>query len=279
MSFKTILVHVNESRHLQKRVEWAGKLAKEHKGCVIGVAMTGVSRHFLESLALGPEDPNIQPYLSTLRERIEASLEQFRLSVHGLDASQVETRLIDDEAMGGLSLQARYADLVILGQFDPDDRAQTGQSYLPEYVAMNSGCPVLLVPYSNMASNIGERVLIAWNGSPEAKRAVYFSMPVLQRAKAVEIVSFTTYGQVEAIGTHPASDLASYLASHGIAAKVLQEEASADVGDALLSIAENFSSDLLVMGCYGNSRMREMLLGGATRKIFQSTTVPILLSH
>ncbi|TCS33084.1 nucleotide-binding universal stress UspA family protein [Paucimonas lemoignei] len=279
MSFKTILVHVNESKHLQKRVDIGARLAKEYNASLIGVATTGVSQYFIETLALSPDDSTVLPYLNSFRERGENLLEQFRLSIHQLNASQVETRLVDDEPLGGMSLHARYADLVILGQFDPEDPAQNGQIYLPEYVAMNGGCPVLLVPHSSIINNIGDRVLIAWNGSPEAKRAIFAALPILRRAKAVEVVSFITYGQMEAIGTHPATDLSTYLARHGISAKVVEEDGMTDIGDALLSIASNFSSDLLVMGCYGNSRMREMLLGGATRKIFQSTTVPVLLSH
>ncbi|TCS39397.1 nucleotide-binding universal stress UspA family protein [Paucimonas lemoignei] len=279
MSFKTILVHINESRHLQKRVDIAVKLAKDYNATLIGVVATGVSQYFVETLALSPDDSTVLPYLNSFRERGENLLEQFRLSIHQLNAGQLETRLVDDEPLGGMSLHARYADLVVLGQFDPEDPAQNGQAYLPEYVAMNGGCPVLLVPHSSMVATIGERVLIAWNGSPEAKRAVFAALPILQSAKAVEVVTFITYGQMEAIGTHPATDLATYLARHGIVAQVVEDNRVTDIGEALLSIASNFSADLLVMGCYGNSRMRELLLGGATRRIFQSTTVPVLLMH
>lgn len=279
MSFKTILVHIDGSRHTPKRIDIAANLARKNNACLIGAVPTGISRYFSEAVPHDLEDPCINSYQSMLRQRAEDSLDQFKNVIQCVGDIRYETRLIDDDAIGGLSLHARYADLVVLGQFDPDDRRQGGQPYLLEYVAMNGGSPVLLVPYSNMASSIGERVLIAWNGSLEAKRAVHYALPLLQQAKSVSVVSFMTYGQVELLGDHPAADLASYLAYHSIEVDAIQEKPSTGVGDALLSLATDLSADLLVMGCYGRSRMREIILGGASRKIFQATTLPVLLSH
>ncbi|TCS39324.1 nucleotide-binding universal stress UspA family protein [Paucimonas lemoignei] len=279
MSFKTILVHVDESRHIDKRIDMAIKLARENQAHLIGMATTGVSQYLYETMALSPGDTNLVPYLEIFRKRAEKALEHFKSAVQRAGNLSFETRLADDEPSGGISLFGRYADLVVLSQFDADEASPANQPYMPEYIAMNGGSPVLLVPHSSMVSSFGERVLIAWNGSPEAKRAVHYALPILQRAKEVVVVSYLPSGQEEAFGERPASELAAYLMHHNIQARNIQEENISDVGDALLSLAANLSSDLLVMGCYGHTRIREILLGGATRKIFQSTTIPVLLSH
>lgn len=279
MPLKTILVHVDDSRHAHKRIDMAVRLARENQAHLIGLATTGVAQYLYESMAMSAGDTNIVPYLDLFRKRAEKSLDHFKASVQRFSDISVETRFIDDEALGGVSLHARYADLVVLGQFDPEEANLAGQGPLPEYVAMNGGSAVLLLPYSSMIAGMGERVLIAWNGSPEAKRAVHYALPILQRAKFVQIVSYTPATQIQLYGEQPASDLAAYLAHHGIEAHTIQEETVSDVGEALLSLAADLSCDLLVMGCYGHARMREILLGGATRKVFESTTIPVLLSH
>ncbi|MBI1891440.1 MAG: universal stress protein [Burkholderiales bacterium] len=279
MAIKTILVHIDESKRVNERIDVAIKLAQIDNAHLIGTALTGVSRFLNETVSVNPDDPNIIPYLDTLRRRADKSLDKFKADVRRLSDIPFETRLIDDEAAGGLSLHAIYADVVVLGQFDPDESLMAAQPNLPEYVAMNSGCPVLLVPHSTMAKSIGERVLIAWNGSLEAKRAVHHALPILQRAKVVEVISFTTVKQRELYGDQPAADLAAYLARHNITVDAMQEETSSDAGEALLSLAANLSSDLLVMGCYGHSRLREIMLGGVSRTILNSATIPVLLAH
>lgn len=279
MSYKTILLHIDDSNHIDQRIEMALKLAQAHNAHVIGAALTGVSRFLYETVSVNPDEPNIIPYLETLRQRATQSLEKFKSAAQKIDDISYETRLIDDEQAGGLSLHSIYADLVVLGQFDRDDPAMGTLSNVPEYVAMNSACPVLLVPYSSMAKGMGERVLIAWNGSLEAKRAVAHALPILQGAKIVQIISFSTLQLANVFGDHPAADLAAYLARHDVKVESMQEETSSDAGEALLSLAANLSSDLLVMGCYGHSRLREILLGGATRTVLNSATIPVLLAH
>lgn len=279
MSLKTILVHVDDSRHVDKRIDIAIKLAQENQACLTAVATTGVSQYLYETMALSPGDPNIVPYLDIFRERAVKSLDNFKAAVQRAGNLPVETRLVEDEASAGISLHATYADLVVLGQFNPEEASPANQGYIPEHVVMNSGSAVLLLPYSSMVSSLGERVLIAWNGSPEAKRAVHYSLPILRRAKFVQIVSYLSTAQVDLLGRQPASDLASYLAHHNVKAQTMQEETDSDVGETLLSLAANLSCDLLVMGCYGRTRIREILLGGTTRTVFQSTTIPVLLSH
>ena len=122
--------------------------------------------------------------------------------------------------------------------------------------------------------------MIAWNASREAARAVKNAMPFLERAEAVDVVTFHPHTGRDAHGELPGADIALHLARHGIQVDVQRLDCDdIDVGNALLSHAADRGSDLLVMGCYGHSRLREWVLGGATRTILQSMTVPIVMAH
>lgn len=279
MGYKTILVHVDDSAHANQRIALAARMAMQQNGHLIGAALTGISRFIKDTVTVDPNDPDVMPFLNTLRERAKKSLEGFSGTAQKIGDLSCETRLIDDDAPTGLSLSARYADLLILGQFDPDDNAMSGLERLPETVAMSSGCPVLMVPYANTVKQPGERVLVAWNASLEARQAVHYALPLLQQAKIVEVIIFNPVNQQKRYGDQPGADLAVFLGRHGVKVDVMQETTDADVGDALLSLAANLSSDLLVMGCYGHSRFREVMLGGATRTILGSATIPVLMAH
>lgn len=279
MSYKTILVHVDDARNAQTRIELAAKLAMAEQAHLIGTAVTGVSRFLYETVATDASDPNVSPYLDTLRQRAKQTLIPFEDIAKRCGVVSTENRLTDDDALNGLSVHARYSDLIVLGQYDPDGNAPSSYANLPEYIVMNSGCPVLIVPYAGTFNSIGERALIAWNGDVEATKAVRSAIPLLRRAKIVEVVVFNPESQADAYGDQPGADLALFLARHNIKVDVMQEKTDADVGDALLSLAANLNSDLLIMGCYGHSRFREMLLGGATRTVLSSMTVPVLMSH
>jgi nucleotide-binding universal stress UspA family protein len=279
MSYKTILVHVDDARNVATRIDIAAQLALSEDAHLIGTAMTGVSRFLYESVAVNPDDPNIIPYLDTLRKRAANTLTRFEEVVQRVGVRSFEKRLTDDEPAGGISQQAHYCDLVVLGQYDPEGSSSSVYADVPEYVVLHSGCPVLLVPYSGSFNALCDRVLVAWNGSMEAISAVRDALPLLQRAKIVEVVIFNPSARPEAYGAEPGADIALYLARHGVKIDVMQERTDGDVGEALLSLAANLNSTLMVMGCYGTSRFREVLLGGATRTMLQSMTIPVLMSH
>jgi nucleotide-binding universal stress UspA family protein len=279
MSYKTILVHVDDDRNADTRIALAARLAMAEQAHLIGTALTGVSRFLHDTVATEVGSPDITPYLDILRQRAQRALKPFDDIVQRIGLPSVEKRLTDDEAAGGLSVQARYCDLVVLGQYDPDVNTAPVYANLAEYVVMNSGCPALIVPHTGVFNSIGERVLIAWNGSIEAAKAIRNALPLLRRAKIVEVAVFNPKTGVDGLGDQPGADIALYLARHGIKVDVMQEKTDTDVGTALLSLAAGLHSDLLVMGCYGHSRFREILLGGATRSILHSMTVPVMMSH
>ncbi|MBV8576692.1 MAG: universal stress protein, partial [Acetobacteraceae bacterium] len=178
------------------------------------------------------------------------------------------------------ALHARYADLAILGQLDPDRVETELIRPRPEQVALASGCPVLIVPYAGHFDKLGRRVLIAWSATREAARAVKDAMPFLTSAELVTVLTIDPREGPHGHGELPGADIALHLARHGVKAQIERTvSAGVPVGEALLSRAADLGVDLIVMGAYGHSRAREVLLGGATRSVLRSMTVPVLMSH
>ncbi|HET8746541.1 MAG TPA: universal stress protein [Ramlibacter sp.] len=175
--------------------------------------------------------------------------------------------------------QALFADLVVLGQHDPaDEEVGAVPADFAESVLLASGRPALVVPHIGAPATIGSTVAIAWKETPEAARAVSAALPWLRKARRVHILSWGEEPDA-GVGGQPLG-LASYLASHGV--PFTWDRAGAErqqVGELLLSRAFDLGADLLVMGCYGHSRAREWILGGATRTILQSMTLPVLMVH
>lgn len=279
MPYKTILVHVDESRHSIKRIQIAAELARRENGHLIGAAMTGISRSLYAANTLDRNDPNLARHLDILRERGNQALVRFEEIAAQLGVVSVEKRLIDDEAGGGICLQASYADLVVVGQTDPDESSPAVTSDFPEYVLLNCGRPVLIIPYTGNFNTIGENALIAWDASMAASRAVSNAVALLIRAKIVQVAVFNAAAQFEKHGQVPGADIALYLSRHGIPVNVIQQNTPIDVGNSILSLANDLGSDLIVMGGYVHSRFRELLLGGVTRTVMNTMTVPVLMSH
>lgn len=275
MSYKTILVHVDHSPHCEARVRAAAAIALEHQAHLTGAAMSGLARAVHEDSAdLGLD--LIAAQLATLRDRARASLARFESIAAAMGVASIEPRMVEDEPEGGLALQARYADLVVVSQPDPDDACSRLNPGLPAYVMLASGRPVLVVPHSGSFPRIGARVLLAWDASLEASRAVASALPLLRRAAEVSVAIFNP-GASD--GDVPGADLAPYLARHGVKVDVNAHVTSIDVGEALLSLAADHGSDLIVMGGYGHTRFRELIMGGVSKTMLRSMTAPVLMAH
>ncbi|NEX62354.1 universal stress protein [Noviherbaspirillum galbum] len=282
MTYKTILVHVDQSANSRARMQLAAELAATHRAHLVGAAMTGVSRFAYTNGEVTQLDPELMDYLArftnAVRIRAEEALDTFRGIADKADVRSWEATLFTDEPESGISLRARYSDLAVVSQFDPDDANSTVPPDFPEYVVLNAGRPVLVVPFAGEFSQIGKRPLIAWNGSTAATRAVSDALPLLRQATTVDVAIFNAHDSVDH-GNQPGDDLALYLARHDLPVVVHNEATSLNMGISLLSLADDLDSDLIVMGGYGHSRFREILLGGATRTLLGAMTVPVLMSH
>lgn len=286
MGYKTILVHVDGSPHALERMRVAADLAALADGHIVGAAMTGISRYMFASMEASSRSPEaVMPYIADhsqrLRERAMSELDRFDEQMRAAGAVSFERRVVEDENFGGLTLQSRYADLTVLSQFDADEPAGNVYAELPEIVAMESGRPVLVLPSSGAERfrPIGGNVLLAWDAGLEATRAVHHAIPLLQAARKARVVVFNARAAQGQHGDEPGADVALYLARHGINVEVAQETAGGDIGSALISRCADFQADLLVIGCYGHSRFREIMLGGVSRTVLASATVPVLMAH
>jgi nucleotide-binding universal stress UspA family protein len=276
MSYKTILVHADQSGHADERVRVAARLALAEGAHLVGAAMTGISRYLYQDSSIDLARTVVAMHMDALYQRANDALARFEQLAGDAGALTCERRLVDDEAGGALAMQSRYADLVVLSQSDPDTMAASLR--LPEYVMLHSARPVLVVPYAGTFERLGENVLVAWDASMEATRAVTSAIPLLKRARHVTIAVFNP-APFDKHGEQPGADIALYLARHGVNIEVSLQQTGIDVGNAMLSMAADRGCDLIVMGGYGHARLRELLLGGATETLLRSMTVPVLMSH
>ncbi|WP_426173355.1 universal stress protein [Massilia sp. TWR1-2-2] len=275
MSYKTILVHVDQSVHAPARIALAAKIAADNNAHLIGAAMTGISRSIYHGATVDLARTVLAAQVDVLVDKANDALARFDAIAGTCAGLSFEQRLVDDAAAGALVQQARYADLVVVSQFDRDDPVARLDSGLPAYVMLNSACPLLVVPYANAAATFGEHALVAWDESLPASRAVANSLPLLRRACTTTLAVFNAGDEPRLAG----ADIALYLARHGVNVEVRAGETDIDVGNALLSLAADLGADLMVMGGYGHTRFREVLLGGATQTVLAAMTIPVLMSH
>ena len=247
MSYKTILVHLDESKRTEERIEIAARIAMNEDAHLVGVAMTGVSRFIYQSAHIGNGDPNLAIHLDFLRERARGVLETFEQTVIKLGVNSFEKRLVDDEAGAGVSIQGRYSDLIVLGQYDPDETSPTTLSDFPEYVILHSGRPVLIIPYAGHFQNIAKKILISWDASREATRAITDAIPLLRKAHIVQVAVFNPSNASDEHGEQPGADIALFLARHNINVEVIPQKTEIDIGNALLSLVNDQNSDMIVM--------------------------------
>jgi nucleotide-binding universal stress UspA family protein len=279
MAYKDLLVHVDDTKSCAGRVQAAVDLAVAHEAHLTGVYV--IADPSPGAFASGYVPPDLLDSLrQRARERADAALARFA-EVAARNQIAFETRIdrvLYTVVVDALATNARYADLLIVGQADPDDAE--GPRYLPEEVTLASGRPSLVIPYIGPAATLGQRITVAWSASREAARAVNDALPLLERAQAVDLVTVNPREAPFGHGEEPGADIGLHLARHGIKVEVQRiETRELDVANAILSHLADRGSDLLIMGAYGHSRLRELVLGGVTRTILRDMTVPVLMAH
>ena len=226
-----------------------------------------------------PVSPNlIEELENEHRDRRDRAEQQFRKTVDRTEVKS-EWRVAEGELGNTLSRHARYVDLAVIGQEGAEDQKMVIGG-LPDTVALTCGRPVLVVPYIGARTTPGKHVIVAWNGSREAARAVNDALPILRGADKVDVMGANPeHGELEDADL-PGADLCLHLARHGVKAEAETLVTSElEIGDLLLSRVADRGADLVVMGAYGHARWREVVLGGVTRQLLAQMTVPVLMSH
>jgi len=207
-----------------------------------------------------------------------AALDQFNAACARAGVSAEPLTL--SASYGGVGEQfgriARRFDLAVVGQAEPETSAV--EEIIAESALFESGRPVIVVPYIQKAPLKLNNPMVCWDGSRAAARAIADSIPLLAKSERVDVVIVTNErGKQDEI---EGADIGQHLARHGLKVDVHRiSGGNIDIGDALLSHAADSGADFMVMGGFGHSRLREFVLGGVTRSIFESMTVPVLLSH
>jgi nucleotide-binding universal stress UspA family protein len=276
MDYQTILVHCDAGKSAAGRLEVAVGLAQRFDARLVGLHV----RRPFESPVFFEGGVAMDAFFSSYerwRKADEAAAATaFAKATKGRHAL-CEWRVADGYVEDELVTQARYADLVIVGQAEPEPTATPAD--LAETVALAIGRPVLVVPYIG-AKPPGKTIMLCWNASREAARAAADALPFLKAAEKVVVLTVGAAPSAAGHGAEPGADVAGWLSRHGVKVTVQREVASGeDAGAVILSRAADLDADLIVMGVYGHSRLREMVLGGTSRTLLASMTVPVLMAH
>jgi len=277
MGYQTILVHCDAGKKVSCHLDVAAELAGRFGSVFVGLHAQPPfeTPAFAEgAFSMGPI---YKAYEEGAKADLTASRGAFDKALKGKHLP-TEWRVIDDYAEEALTMAARYADLLVVGQATPDNDVGTPAN-LPESVALATGRPVMVVPHIGAAKPPGKKVMLCWNASRESARAASDAMPFLKAADEVVVLIVDPKG-ANGHGAEPGADVATWLVRHGVKVTVQREfGADADIGNVILSRAADLDIDLIVMGAYGHSRMRELVMGGVSRTLLSSMTVPILMAH
>jgi nucleotide-binding universal stress UspA family protein len=282
MSYRSILSFLGPDRHCASRTDFAIQLARDLDCHLVGAAPTGLLP-FSAFAGLGQgvtmADLGQQVWDAMVREARQR-VETFRTACRQAGLKSFEALVDESDQAASITRLAHCSDLVLLGQADPADAAFRQGQKLVEDVVLQSARPTLILPYAGHHASVGSRVLVAWNDSREATRAVTDALPLLRCAERVEVIAWQEPKQAESPSMVDRLDaLHRWLLWQGVSAEKHLESTEIGIADALLSRAADLGTDLIVMGAYGHARWNERILGGATRGLLQSMTVPVLMSH
>jgi len=278
MDYKDILVHLDSSPSCPARIDVGISFARAFGARLTGLYVVGLApMHQYAEADLGPE--LVEAHDKYMRE---ASHEAERLFTERTRNAGVaaEWRQVEGALPDLVMLHARFADLVIAGQRNPERLDPGTAPELPEQLVLDVGRPVIIVPHTGAFPTVGEKVMILWKTSRGAARAVNDALPFLAKAKEVCVVAINPEAGISGQGDNPAADVVTHLSRHGITATARVAKAErGTMGKTMRDIAADFGADMIVMGAFGRARWREMILGGMTRNMLATMPLPILMSR
>ena len=265
MDLSDIVVCLDASEAAATRLKLALHLAHQH-----GAFLTA-------AYVLEPVTQSAFREAASAMDDAERAEERFRdtLRVRGLRG---DWRLIDGPDTAEMVTLAKAADLAILGQYSPQGHNGTG--FHPDAVALACGRPLLIVPYVGGFTSVGENVLIAWDGTREATRALNDALPLIETAKSATVMTVVSREKDFSQAHAELTRVVRHLERHGVPARLEETvRAGLTISDLLLSRAADLGADLIVAGAYHHSPLREALIGGVSRDLLRHMTVPVLMSH
>ena len=278
MGFRDILVHVDHRKPCPVRLRAAIDLALAHRAHLTGLYVI-TDPHIPSSIKVQISADVLAAQAEAARERAARAETMFREQAERAGVAS-EWLCEEGDRIDILREQARFCDVAVIGQHDSDASVLSGPVDAPDHVVLSAGRPVLVVPHVGTYPSVGKRVMVAWDGSLPAARAVNDALPILRRAEKVNVITVYRHDVSADAGREPGERICRHLARHGIAARSQHYRANGiGTGDLILSRAADDGADLIVMGAYGHARWRELVLGGVTLHMLKHLTVPVLMSH
>jgi nucleotide-binding universal stress UspA family protein len=277
MAYKTVLVHCNDKDRVAHLAELAAQVAAQFGAHLIGLSVTPPVYVLPAGMPGTPDTLVIDEHCKAYRKHNPEMRAAFEVAARGHNLA-AEWREIDagNRSVTEAALEhASTVDLIVAGQ-----KAGLGQLDIADHLALGSGRPVLIVPKEAPVRDVGRRIVVGWNARREAARAAFDALPLLKRADWVKVVWVNPQFESGLAWDVPAADVSTALARHGVKCEATEPvRPRAHVGKTLLACAQDHGADLLVMGCYGHSRLREFVFGGASAHVLEHMTLPVLMSH
>lgn len=280
MVYRSLLVQLGADEGCPERIRVAIELARDQDAHLVGLAATGRLDLPVAVDAGTMAEGFLEAAWAAMRAEATQVAQSFTAACAEARLHSVEAVVVEEDAASALVRHAHCSDLVVLGQVDRTARGRRLASQVVESVLVDSARPVLVVPYAGRQQAVSRRPMVAWDDSREAARALADALPLLRRAECVQVLAWR-----EGVDEEPVPlaarlhSLQQWLAWHGVRAETAVEVTTIDIADAMLSRAADLDADLLVMGAFGHRRLTERLLGGATRGLLDSMTIPVLMSH
>lgn len=273
--FREILVHVKPMEASSPHEAAAVAVAKAYGARLTGLAtLRDVSTM---KLVFRRDDPGVAHRIEQAYAQAAVAERRFRALAEAAGVTAA-WQVAEGDAAEVLGVAARYYDLTLVEQTDL--AADEIGFDVPETCVLSSGRPVLVVPNAGRFEMASRSIVVAWNGSRQAAAALHGALPFIDRAERVLILNGRSRATYASVTRWPALDVAEIIAAHGVSVSVEPLEVDdADAGPAILAAAARASADLVVMGAYGRSWLREWILDGATRYVLGHMTVPVLMGH
>ncbi len=281
MPVNTILVSLNAKNRADTVLRIACGLAREHEAHLIGVYVVpdvkpvAMFEAYLATDFFDEQQKQFNKCADKMRRFFKKEASRNSLTSEWLQVHAVNQILADQ-----VIAHSGQADLIVVNQTDTWATSLDPEPDFADRLIMASGRPVLIIPNSGEFETIGKRVIIGWKPAREAVRAVHDALPILVKSKKVTLVTIDTQDDSYSDDTSSTHQMVEMLRRHGVNAEV-QAPVISDIpaGEALLNEVAVLGADLIVVGAYGHSRLRELLLGGVTRFLLKHATVPVLMSH
>ena len=279
MTYRSIFVHVDDSDQTDLRLEAATRLARHYPAELTGAYIVSTRDLTPTESALLPADL-VKARMGTVAQAQKDAEHRFRKAASTAGIKSVQWRAPAGDPVDAAVMQARYSDLAVVGQPVRKGPDAAFSAELANAVVMDSGRPVLFVPYIGAGKTLGERILIAWKDSRESARAVADALPFLKDAKAVLAIAVEPRDEESVQDYVSDKAVEGFLRRHDVDATVNRMVAP-DIasGEFLLSRAADFGADLIVMGGYSRPRLSRLVWGGVSNLMLESMTVPVLMSH